>query len=131
MSISILKHTLPIYTTRSLKKKRSLTACVNNNLCNIMYTFNRKHFFPMPKMIKEGWGIPLRAQAKRLIPPRHQVVIDSGLSLELPSIIVGEVYSPWRQSHIKPWAAPGIIIPGHNNISVLLGNLTNQELKIK
>ena len=59
------------------------------------------------------------------------MVIDSGLSLELPSNIVGEVYSPWRQSHIKPWAAPGIIIPGHNNISVLLGNLTNQEMKIR
>ena len=59
----------------------------------------------MPKMIKEGWGILLRAQAERLIPPGHQVVIDSGLSLELPSNVVGEVYSPWRQSHIEPWAA--------------------------
>ena len=52
MSLTILKQTLPINTTRRLKKKKSLTAYVNNNPCNIMYTFKRKHFFPMPKIIK-------------------------------------------------------------------------------
>ena len=94
MSLAILKQTLPVYTTRSLEKNTSLTAYVNNNSCNIMYTFNRKLFIPMPKMIKKGWSIPLRAQVECLIPPGHQVVIDSGLSLELPPNIVSKVYSP-------------------------------------
>ena len=44
---------------------------------------------------------------------------------------MGEVYSPWRQSRLEPFAAPGIIIPGHGSISVLAGNLSNNYLTVK
>ena len=44
---------------------------------------------------------------------------------------MGEVYSPWRQSRLEPFAAPGIMIPGHRSISVLAGNLSNKDMTVK
>ena len=44
---------------------------------------------------------------------------------------MGEVYSPWRQSRLEPFATPGIIIPGHGSISILAENLLNKDMTVK
>ena len=56
---------------------------------------------------------------------------DTSILLTLPDNIVGEVYSPWRQSRLEPFGAPGIIIPGHESKSILAGNLSKKDMTVK
>ena len=131
MTFTILKQVLPIFTTRSLKKVRSINVVIDNKPHHISYILNRKHTHPLPDVVKNDRGIPLRSRSDLIIPSGHQAIIDTSISLTLPDNIVGEVYSPWRQSRLGPFAAPGIIIPGHGSISVLAGNLSNKDMTVK
>lgn len=48
----------------------------------------------------------------------------------MPKTLKGEILSPYQVSQVDPFAAPGIILPGHNNINILLANLTDSPITV-
>ena len=53
---TILKQVLPIFTTRSLKKVRSINVVIDNKPHHMSYILNRKHTHPLPDINKNDRG---------------------------------------------------------------------------
>ena len=76
----------------------------------------------MPSQIFKYQGIPLKSSRTLTINLGNQQILSTNLTVEIPTGFYGQVYAPKNFSRFKPHIAPGILIPGHENIFVLIAN---------
>ncbi|KAJ9086177.1 hypothetical protein DSO57_1006994 [Entomophthora muscae] len=77
---------------------------------------------------KEYKGLPLCADLPIEIPAGHQVLIETGLDINVPQGLYGKLQSPCNCSHLEFLGAPGIILSGHMAVKVLLENLIQSPI---
>ena len=97
----------------------------------IAYTLRQRRLKVLPLSSRESKGIPLYAAASFSIPPGSQTIHQTGLSLELPIGMHGEVFGRSNASRLEPWICPGIVMQSPDEISVLLANLGPAPLVVK
>ena len=85
----------------------------------------------MPSQIFEYQGILLKSSRMLTINLGNQQILSTNLTVEIPTGFYGQVYAPKNLSRFKPHVAPGILIPGHENIFVLSANLYKHYLTVK
>ena len=135
-TLTILNQAIPVYYSRhpdDLKAKPAL--CVNlayqDGVIPLRYSTQARKTKKLPTQIMEHKGIPLRAACGFTLRSGHQQVVETGLTLEIPEGLYGEIHQPWGRSRFEPSVAPGVIIPGHQAICVLLANLQGHDITIK
>jgi len=74
-------------------------------------------------------GFPLRTITNIIIEPKSQVIVPSGIEFSIPKEFIIKI-SSFNSFRIEPLIAPGIILPGHCQISLLLANLTSDAISI-
>ncbi|KAJ9053707.1 DNA damage-inducible protein 1 [Entomophthora muscae] len=85
----------------------------------------------LPTQVEEYKGLPLHTNSSYTILAGHQVLIDIGLDLQIPQGLYREIETPWNCSRLEPLVAPGIVLPNHGPIKVLLANLNHSPVEIK
>ena len=85
----------------------------------------------LPLSSRESKGIPLYAAASFSISPGSQKIHQTGLSLELPIVMHGEVFGPSHAFRLEPWICPGIVMQSPEVISVSLANVGPVPLVVK
>ena len=85
----------------------------------------------MPSQIFEYQGIPLKSSRTLTINLGNQQILSTNLTVEIPTGFYGQVYAPKNLSCFIPHVAPSILIPGHENIFVLIANLYKHNLTVK
>ncbi|KAJ9071531.1 hypothetical protein DSO57_1035995 [Entomophthora muscae] len=60
-----------------------------------------------------------------------QVIHHTGLSWEIPLGLHGKVFGHHGASHLKPWIYPGLVIPGPEELHILLANLSTVPLTVR
>ncbi|KAJ9083122.1 DNA damage-inducible protein 1 [Entomophthora muscae] len=85
----------------------------------------------LPTQVEECKGLPLCANSSYTIPAGHQVLLDIGLDLQISQGLYGEIETPRNCSRLEPSVAPGIVLPNHGPIKVLLANLNHSPVEVK
>ena len=85
----------------------------------------------MPSQIFEYQGVPLKSSRTLTINLGNQQILSTNLTVEIPTGFYGQVYAPKNLSCFKPHIAPVILIPGYENIFVLIANLYKHNLTVK
>ncbi|KAJ9074821.1 hypothetical protein DSO57_1002665 [Entomophthora muscae] len=85
----------------------------------------------LPTQVEEYKGLPLCTNSSYTIPAGHQVLMDIGLDLQIPQGLYGEIEPPQNCSRLEPLVAPGIVLPNHGPIKVLLANLNHSPVEVK
>ncbi|KAJ9068331.1 hypothetical protein DSO57_1029795 [Entomophthora muscae] len=80
---------------------------------------------------KEYKGLPLCADLPIEILAGHQVLIETGLDIDVPQGLYSELQLPRKSSCLEPLVAPGLILPGHDAVKVLLANLTQSPIRVQ
>ena len=60
-----------------------------------------------------------------------QQVLSTDLIVEIPTGFYSKFYAPKKLSWFEPHVSPGILIPGHKNIFVIVANLYKHNLTVK
>ncbi|KAJ9085427.1 DNA damage-inducible protein 1 [Entomophthora muscae] len=85
----------------------------------------------LPTQVEEYKGLPLRANSSYTILAGHQVLMDIRLDLQIPQGLYREIETPQNCSRLEPLVAPGIVLPNHGPIKVLLANLNHSPVEVK
>lgn len=93
----------------------------------IPYSTRKKKTLDLPESILANKVIPLRVDSFFNIPSHSQQISHTEISIDIPKGMHGIIISPLKASRHEPLAAPGIILPEHKEISVLLDNLQNHK----
>ncbi|KAJ9079806.1 DNA damage-inducible protein 1 [Entomophthora muscae] len=80
---------------------------------------------------EEYKGLPLRTNSSYTIQGGHQVLMDIVLDLQIPQGLYGKIETPQNCSRLEPLVAPGIVLPNHGPIKVLLANLNHSPVEVK
>ncbi|KAJ9065024.1 hypothetical protein DSO57_1024221 [Entomophthora muscae] len=112
-TFEILGHTIPLYY------------CCNKD------TGTHKTI-PSVNLAYKNGVVPIQYhKLSRKIPAGHQVLIETGLDIDVPQGLYGELQSPCNRSHLEPLVAPGLILSGHGAVKVLLENLTQSPIIVQ
>ncbi|KAJ9055439.1 DNA damage-inducible protein 1 [Entomophthora muscae] len=134
--LEILEQAIPLYYNRSNPEVGSQTApYVNLAYCNgvIPVKYHKmgcqvKH---LPTQVEEYKGLLLCANSSYTILASHQVLMDIGLELQIPQGLYGEIETPRNCTRLEPLVTPGIVLPNHGPIKVLLANLNHSPVEVK
>ncbi|KAJ9072951.1 hypothetical protein DSO57_1021580 [Entomophthora muscae] len=85
----------------------------------------------LPTQVEEYKGLPLRANSSYTILAGHQVLMDIKLDLQIPQGLYREIETPRNCSRLEPLVAPGIVLPNHEPIKVLLANLNHSPVEVE
>ncbi|KAJ9060351.1 hypothetical protein DSO57_1031791 [Entomophthora muscae] len=94
----------------------------------VAYTLRHRKLMMLPLSSKEYKGIPLYTSSMFTIPSGSQVIHHTGLSLDIPSGLHGEVFGHHGASCLEPWICPGLVMPGSEELQVCGGSRTNQSI---
>ncbi|KAJ9072562.1 hypothetical protein DSO57_1026237 [Entomophthora muscae] len=133
-TFTILKQTIPLYYTKdttSIKEKLTINLAYKDGIVAVPYKKKGRKSKKLPTQIKEHKGIPLCSLVTFTLKSGTQRVVPTGLTLEIPKGLYGEIHQPWGRSRFKPCVAPGIIIPGHGEVHILLANLQDHNIYVK
>ena len=136
-TFKILGQTIPMYYTgnKAIDLPKKKLHFINMEYADgdipIAYTLRHRKLKLLPISTKEYRGIPLYASSAFSIPPGTQVVHHTGLSLDLPPGLHGEVFGHPGASRIEPWICPGVVMPGPEELQVLLANLSPVSLTVQ
>ncbi|KAJ9073394.1 DNA damage-inducible protein 1 [Entomophthora muscae] len=134
--LEILGQSVPLYYNWSSPETGTLpTPCVNlaycNNVVPVKYCKLGCHVKILPNQVEEYKGLPLRKNSSITILAGHQVLMDIGLDLQIPQGLYGKIETLWKCSRLEPLVTPGIVLPNHGPIRVLLANLTHSPVNVK
>ncbi|KAJ9089445.1 hypothetical protein DSO57_1013010 [Entomophthora muscae] len=60
-----------------------------------------------------------------------QVIHHTGLSWGIPLGLHGKVFGHHGAFHLKPWIYPGLVMPGTEELQILLANLSTVSLTVQ
>ncbi|KAJ9064798.1 DNA damage-inducible protein 1 [Entomophthora muscae] len=134
--IEILGQAIPLYYNRLNPEMGShTTPYVNLAYCNsvvpVRYHKMGRQVKHLPTQVEEYKDLMLRANSSYTIPADHQVLMDIGLELQTPQGLYREIETPRNCSRLEPLVAPGIVLPNHGPIKVLLANLNHSPVEVK
>jgi dUTPase len=134
-TLNILGQHMPIYFSRTSKDTKPGQKFINleftDGIIPVAYVTRKKKTIDLPEKIDSSRGIPLRADSDIIIESGTQKLCSTAISVCIPSGMHGTIISPWKVSRIEPLVAPGLILPNHTEINVLLGNLGTIPISIK
>ncbi|KAJ9076505.1 hypothetical protein DSO57_1025483 [Entomophthora muscae] len=102
-----------------------------NRVVSIQYQKLSRKVRPLLNQLEEYKGLPLCAGLPIEILDGHQVLIETGLDIDVPQGLYGELQLPHNRSRLEPLVAPGLILPGHGAVKVLLANLTQSPIRVQ
>ncbi|KAJ9071606.1 hypothetical protein DSO57_1035296 [Entomophthora muscae] len=126
--LKILGQATPLYYNCLSPETGSQTTPVVVPVKYIKLGYQVKH---LPTQVEKYKGLLLRTNSSYTIPAGHQVLMDIGLDLQIPQGLYGEIETPQNCSRIEPLVAPGIVLPNHGTIKVLLSNLNHSPVEVK
>ncbi|KAJ9082710.1 DNA damage-inducible protein 1 [Entomophthora muscae] len=134
--LKILGQAIPLYYNQTNPEMGSQpTPYVNLAYCNsvvpVKYCKLGRQVKHLPTQVEEYKGLPLRANSFYTIPAGHQVLMDVVLDLKILQGLYGEIETPWNCSRLEPLVAPGIVLPNHGPVKVLLANLNHSSVEVK
>ncbi|KAJ9048870.1 DNA damage-inducible protein 1 [Entomophthora muscae] len=134
--LKILGQAIPLYYNCSNPEVGSHTTpyvnlTYHNNVVPVKYLKMGRQVKHLPTQVEEYKGLPLRANSSYTILASHQVLMDIGLELQIPQGLYGEIETPRNCSRLEPLVAPGIVLPNHGPIKVLLANLNHSSVEVK
>lgn len=97
----------------------------------ISYTLRQQKLRSLPLEVKEHKGIPIYVSKTFQIPSGTQVIHNTGLEVTPPLGIHREIFGIINPSPKAPTIAPGIVLPLFKELTVLLGNLTKDPIKVR
>ncbi|KAJ9059535.1 DNA damage-inducible protein 1 [Entomophthora muscae] len=135
-TFEILGQTIPLYycynkDTGTHKTMPSVNLAYKNRVVPIQYQKLSRKVRPLPNQLEEYKGLPLCVDLPIEILAGHQVLVETGLDLDIPQGLHGELQSPRNCSCLEPLVAPGLILPGHGAVKVLLENLTQGPIRVQ
>ena len=135
-TLEILGQSIPMYYERGEVSPESpkqpwVNLAYRNGIVPVRYWRRSRQIRALPTQQEERKGLPLRACRAMVIPAGHQVLVETGLDVQIPAGLYGEVYTPWNRSRLEPVAAPGIVLPEHGDLKVLVANLQSKPLMVK
>ena len=133
--LQLLGYKIPLIFEEPAKVKGAkLRTCAleyPTGLFSLMYRRHKPNLRCAPEALPAAEGFPFYAPSAGTIPPGSQVLIDSHVSLELPSKTFLEMYSPKGLARTEPHLCPGIVDSSHKGtIHLLLANLTAEQMTI-
>ncbi|KAJ9048893.1 DNA damage-inducible protein 1 [Entomophthora muscae] len=133
--LEILGQAIPLYYNRSNQDVGShTTPYVNLTYCNsviqVKYRKMGRQIKHLPTQVEEYKGLLLRANYSYIL-AGHQLLMDIGLELQIPQGLNGEIETPRNCSRLEPLVVPGIVLPSHGPIKVLLANLNHSPVEVK
>ncbi|KAJ9084543.1 hypothetical protein DSO57_1023428 [Entomophthora muscae] len=132
----ILGQAIPLYYKQTNPEMGSQTTpYVNLAYCNgvvpAKYRKLGRWVKHLSTQVEEYKGLPLCANSSYTIPAGHQVLMGIRLDLQIPQELYGEIETPRNYSRLEPLVVPGIALPNHGPIKVLLANLNHSPVKVK
>ncbi|KAJ9052072.1 hypothetical protein DSO57_1037813 [Entomophthora muscae] len=132
-TFEILGQIIPLYyfcnkDTGTHKNMPSVNLAYKNGVVPIQYQKLSRKVRPLPNQLEEYKGLLLCADLPIEILAGHQVLVETGLDIDIPQGLYGDLQSPRNCSRLEPLVAPDLILPGHGAVKVLLANLTQSPI---
>ncbi|KAJ9054526.1 hypothetical protein DSO57_1013399 [Entomophthora muscae] len=89
----------------------SVNLAYKNRVVPIQYQKLNHKIRPLPNQLEEYKGLLLCMDLPIEIPAGHQVLVETGLDIDIPQGLYGELQSPCNCSRLEPLVAPGLILP--------------------